>query len=64
MKTAKVIENENFFIASYTLVIIDTAEKGYYVHDPILLTIPKSLGSDLSIVYRNQINRIPVTIFK
>lgn len=64
MSTAEVIETENFFVASYTLVIVDTEEKGYYVYEPVLLAKPKSLGDDFSIIYRNQINRIPVTIFK
>ena len=64
MTVAKVIETEHFFVASYTIVIVDTQEKGFYVYEPILMTRPKSLGDDFTIVYRNQINRIPVTIFQ
>jgi hypothetical protein len=64
MSVASVVEADNFFVASYTLVIVDTQEKGYYVYEPVLLVKPKSLGDDFSIIYRNQVNRIPVTIFK
>jgi hypothetical protein len=64
MTVATVIENEQVLIATYTIVVINTIDKTYSVVDPLLFTIGKAQYNDMSSIYRNQINRIPITVFK
>lgn len=64
MKRASVMEDADILLATYTIVIVNCQERTYSVQEPLLFTVGKAQYHDLSGIYRNQIDRIPVTIFE
>jgi hypothetical protein len=64
IQRAQIIDNDQVFIASYTLDVIDCETREEERLEPFLLGVAKFPGIDCSITYRNQLNRIPITVFK
>jgi hypothetical protein len=64
IEKANVIDNDDVFIVTYKVTINDTESKEEQVVEPFLTAMRKHENFDSSITYRNQINRIPITIFK
>jgi len=61
---ATVIDTEDYFAVMYKVTINDTETKEEQVVEPFLTATAKFDGFDSTVTYRNQVNRIPVTVFK
>lgn len=61
---ATVVDTDEFFFVTYKVTINDTETKEETVVEPYLTATPKFEGFTSDVTYRNQVNRIPITVFK
>lgn len=64
IEKATVVDTDEFFFVTYKVTINDTETKEEKVVEPFLTATAKFEGFDSTVTYRNQVNRIPITVFK
>jgi len=64
IEKATVVDTSDYFFVSYKVTINDTETKEEQVVEPFVTATQKFEGFDSSVTYRNQVNRIPITVFK
>ena len=61
---ATVFDTDESFVVLYKVNIYDVETKEHTVVEPYLTAVAKMPGFDSTVTYRNQVNRIPITVFK
>ena len=64
IEKATVVDTPDMLLATYKVDIIDTTTKQEEIDEPVLIALRKWDGMDASAFFRNQVNRIPITVFK
>jgi hypothetical protein len=64
IEKAHVVDTPEYFLVTYKVTINDTKTKEETVVEPLLTATGKFPGFDSAVTYRNQVNRIPITVFK